>query len=85
MRVRQQYRKTKSMQKVVVVYIIYIRNFFAKSVYVKYRIFGSTYTKNAYTYIHTTTRHRKKCTYLYIHSSDVNKMHILVSRSRQAI
>lgn len=73
------------MQKAVVVYILYVHKFFSKSVYVKYQIFSSTYTKNIYTYMHTKMRHRKKCTYLYIHSGGVNKMHMLVSRSRQAI
>lgn len=58
MRVRQQYRKTgkKYAESGCCVYNIYAQFFFAKSVYVKYRIFGSTYTKNAYTYIHTFKR-----------------------------
>ena len=41
------------MQKAVVVYILYVHKIFTKSVYVKYQIFSSTYTKNAYTYMHT--------------------------------
>lgn len=78
-------KPAKSMQKVVVVYILYVPKIFVKSVYVKYQIFGSPYTKNVYTYMHTKMRHRKKCTHLYIHSGDVNKMHILVSRRKQEI
>ena len=45
-------KPAKSMQKVVVVYILYVPKIFVKSVYVKYQIFGSPYTKNIYTYIH---------------------------------
>ncbi len=70
-------KPAKSMQKVVVVYILYVPKIFVKSVYVKYQIFGSPYTKKM--------RHRKKCTHLYIHSCGVNKMHILVSRRKQEI
>lgn len=75
-------KPAKSMQKVVVVYILYVPKIFVKSVYVKYQIFGSPYTKNIYT---KKMRHRKKCTHLYIHSGGVNKMHILVSRRKQEI
>ncbi|RHT05816.1 hypothetical protein DW842_20370 [Ruminococcus sp. AM36-17] len=78
-------KPAKSMQKVVVVYILYVPKIFVKSVYVKYQIFGSPYTKNVYTYIHKKMRHRKKCIHLYIHSGGVNKMHILVSRGKQEI
>lgn len=78
-------KPAKSMQKVVVVYILYVPKIFVKSVYVKYQIFGSPYTK-MYILIYTKKmRHRKKCTHLYIHPGGVNKMHILVSRRKQEI
>ena len=51
-------KPAKSMQKAVVVYILYVHKFFSKSVYVKYQIFSSTYTKNIYTYI----QHKRKIT-----------------------
>ncbi|RHT04953.1 hypothetical protein DW884_19840 [Ruminococcus sp. AM40-10AC] len=46
-------KPAKSMQKVVVVYILYVPKIFVKSVYVKYQIFGSPYTKK---YIHLYTQ-----------------------------
>ena len=61
-------KPAKSMQKVVVVYILYVPKIFVKSVYVKYQIFGSPYTKNVYTYIHKKNATSQKVyTLIYTH------------------
>lgn len=78
-------KPAKSMQKVVVVYILYVPKIFVKSVYVKYQIFGSPYTKNVYTYIH-----KKKCdiaksvhTYIYIHAASIKCIYLSAAESRR--
>lgn len=65
-------KPAKSMQKVVVVYILYVPKIFVKSVYVKYQIFGSPYTKNIYTYIHKKNATSQKVYTLYIRINSIN-------------
>ena len=81
-------KPAKSMQKVVVVYILYVPKIFVKSVYVKYQIFGSPYTKNIqaasikciYLSAAESRRYKQKVHTLYIHIHLYLKVYTLYIR-----
>lgn len=84
MRVRQQYRKTgKSMQKVVVVYILYVPKIFVKCI-CKVSDIRQSLHKNIYTYIHKKMRHRKSVhTYIYIQAASIKCIYLSAAESRR--
>ena len=86
-------KPAKSMQKVVVVYILYVPKIFVKSVYVKYQIFGDI-AKSVHTYIYIqaasikciylsaaeSRRYKQKVHTLYIHIHLYSKVYTLYIR-----